>query len=66
MEWQKILEGAIGASPLAILLAYISCKLWVTVKEKDAEIRRLNDQTLRMLSAVSRASDDDSTSRPGE
>ena len=63
MEWQKLLEGAIGSSPLAVVLGYVACKLWATVREKDAEIRRLNDQTLRMLTAVSRVSDDDSTSR---
>lgn len=35
MEWTKLLEGALGSSPIAVILGYVSYNLWGKLAEKD-------------------------------
>lgn len=58
MEWTKLIEGALGSSPLALVLGFAVWNLWRKLEAKDAEIQRLNAETTKMLIAVSQRSDD--------
>lgn len=64
MEWQTILSGAIGGSPLAVVLAFASYKLWSkceekdkTIAAKDAEIAALNEKRVSDLKAIAKQND---------
>ena len=43
MEWTKLLEGALGSSPIALVLGFAVWNLWSSNQKKDAELQRLND-----------------------
>ena len=41
MEWTRIFEGALSSSPVALILGYVSWKLWGKTEAKDAELARI-------------------------
>ncbi len=59
MEWLDLLKGALGSSPIAIVLGYAVHKLWAKLEAKDAEIQSLHRENRETLIAVSKRSDDD-------
>lgn len=58
MEWQKMLEGILGSSPVAGVLGFVAWKLWTKNEKKDEEIARLNEQHSKTLIAISKLSDE--------
>lgn len=52
MEWQTLLSGALGSSPLALVLGFATWKLWARNEQKDAELKALNEQMVKMLLEV--------------
>lgn len=59
MEWHDLLKGALGSSPVALVLGFAVWKLWTKLEAKDAEIKGLNTEIRQTLIDVSRRSDDD-------
>lgn len=59
MEWIKLLEGALGATPMAACLGFAVHTLWRKLEAKDAEIARLNEARAKDLLSISRDADDD-------
>jgi hypothetical protein len=59
VEWQSLIEGALGSSPLALVLGFAVWRLWQKLEARDQEIRTLNEQCTKMLLSISRAADDD-------
>lgn len=64
MEWQTIINGAIGSSPVAILLGFVSFKLWGKLEEKekviqskDLEIAALNEKRVNDLRVIAKQND---------
>jgi hypothetical protein len=58
VDWQKLLEGALGSSPIALVLGFAVQRLWTKLETKDAEIARLNDARVKDLIAVAARDDD--------
>jgi hypothetical protein len=59
VEWQTLINSAIGASPVALLLGYGCFKLWAKVEEKDKIIAAkdlviadLNEKRVNDLKAI--------------
>lgn len=52
MEWQTLLSGALGSSPLALVLGFACWKLWLKAEAKDVELKALNEQMVKMLLEV--------------
>ncbi len=57
MEWQKLLEGALGSSPIALVLGFAVQRLWSKLEQKDAEIRELNSARVKDLIAIAARDD---------
>jgi len=58
VDWQNLISGALGSSPLALVLGFATWSLWQANQRKDAEIARLNDQRVKDLIAVAARDDD--------
>jgi hypothetical protein len=58
VEWQKLLEGALGSSPIALVLGFAVQRLWSKLEQKDAEIRELNSARVKDLIAIAARDDD--------
>lgn len=58
MEWSKLIEGALGSSPMAMVLGFAVWTLWQSNQRKDTEIARLNDARVKDLLEVAHKSDD--------
>lgn len=58
MEWSKLIEVALGSSPLALVLGFAVWSLWKRLEAKDAEIRQLNEQNRQALLEIAHRSDD--------
>jgi hypothetical protein len=52
VEWQTLLSGALGSSPLALVLGFACWKLWARNEAKDLELKALNDKMVAMLLEV--------------
>jgi len=52
MEWTKLLEGALGSSPIALVLGFGVWSLWQSNQKKDAEISRLNEARIQDMKQV--------------
>lgn len=57
MEWQKLLEGALGSSPVALALGFATWSLWQKTREQEKEIARLNDARIADLKAIAERDD---------
>jgi hypothetical protein len=57
VEWQTILTGILGASPVAAVLGYVAWNLWAKLLEKDRELQELNAQVIAMLLEVAKKDD---------
>jgi hypothetical protein len=52
VEWTKLLEGALGSSPIALVLGFGVWRLWLSNQAKDAEISRINRERIEDLKQV--------------
>lgn len=57
MEWSKLLEGALGSSPIALVLGFAVWSLWGKNREQEKEIQRLNDARIADLKAIAERDD---------
>jgi hypothetical protein len=57
VEWIKLLEGALGATPMAACLGFAVHTLWRRCCEKEAEIQRLNEARVQDLKAIAERDD---------
>ena len=57
MEWTKLLEGALGSSPIALVLGFGVWRLWGANQLKDAEIQRLNEARIQDMKAIASRND---------
>ena len=57
MEWTKLLEGALGSSPMALVLGFAVWTLWSANQKKEAEIQRLNEARIKDLIEVANRDD---------
>jgi hypothetical protein len=57
VEWIKLLEGALGATPMAACLGFAVHTLWRKLEAKDAEIQRLHEERVKDLIAVAARDD---------
>lgn len=58
MEWSKLIEGALGSSPLSLVLGFALYQLWQSNAKKDAEIARLNEKMVDQLLEIAHKDDD--------
>jgi hypothetical protein len=58
VEWQTLLEGALGSSPIALVLGFGVWKLWHSNQAKDAEISRLNEARIQDMKQVASRNDE--------
>ena len=56
MQWENLINGALGSSPMALVLGFAVHRLWAALRERDAEIARLNEARIQDLLSVSRHS----------
>ena len=54
MEWNKVIEGLIGSSPLAGGLGFACYYLAGQLKEARAEVARLNEARIADLQAIAK------------
>jgi hypothetical protein len=54
----KLLEGALGSSPIALVLGFGVWKLWHSNQAKDAEISRLNEARVQDMKQVASRNDE--------
>ncbi len=52
MQWQTIINGLLGSSPVAAALGFACYKLWAKVEAQDKEIQELNRQNLEFLKTL--------------
>lgn len=57
MEWQTLLEGALGSSPIALVLGFATWSLWGKNREQEKEIQRLNEARISDLKAIAERDD---------
>jgi hypothetical protein len=58
VEWVDLLKGALGSSPIALVLGFACQRLWAKLEQKDAEIRELNSARVKDLIAIAARDDD--------
>lgn len=58
IEWTKLLEGALGSSPIALVLGFAVWTLWQSNQKKETEIARLNEARIKDMQEVVRKDDD--------
>jgi hypothetical protein len=58
VDWETLLNGALGSSPMALVLGFAVHRLWSKLETKDAEIARLNDARVKDLIAIAARDDD--------
>lgn len=52
MEWQRLLEGVLGSSPVAMAMGFATWNLWNKTREQEKEIARLNEARIADLKAI--------------
>jgi hypothetical protein len=57
VEWQTLLEGALGSSPIALVLGFATWSLWGKNREQEKEIQRLNEARIADLKAIAERDD---------
>jgi hypothetical protein len=64
VEWQTVIMGALGGSPVALVLGFVSYKLWGKLEEKDKTIAAkdlviaaLNEHRIADLKAIAKQND---------
>jgi hypothetical protein len=57
VEWSALIEGALGSSPMALVLGFAVWTLWKSNAEKDAEIRRLNEKMVDAMLEIAHRDD---------
>lgn len=57
MQWSALIEGALGSSPMALVLGFAVWKLWTSNEAKDAEIKRLNEKMVDAMLEIAHRDD---------
>lgn len=52
MEWSSLISGALGSSPMALVLGFAVWTLWQSNQKKDEQIQKLNDKMVDALLEV--------------
>jgi len=57
VEWQKFIEGALGSSPIALVLGFAVWTLWSELKASRAETKAANDARIHDLLELAKRDD---------
>lgn len=52
MQWETIINGLLGSSPVAAALGFACYKLWAKVEEKDKDIASLHKEQAEFLQSL--------------